>query len=386
MPPANPRQAESEAADYVPSIEEDLLSVIDEAEGKAPDDDETAEEAQLAKDIEASAEEGESEDEPEPKAGDEEEAEPKTADSDDEAAETAEETPETPETELEAPPDHWSAEERTAFNGIKDPEARKLVLDTDKARERRLDAKYQGLAEERRESEALRDAFKPFEQDMALHGVSRIDGLKRLVAGHALLTSEPDKGFEWLAQQAGYRPRDPGATLQGLAKTWGVDPAKLGETPTPSDDPLANEVTALRSDLQQLRQAQTDSQNATRQASAQAAQDEVRAFMQATDEQGNLKHPHMQKVGAQMAALMHADANLTIADAYEQACMANPEIRKGLLDAQLAERTKAAETKRRAVKAKKAGKVHKGETTGGAKADDDMELGELIESVVAAAS
>ena len=69
--------------------------------------------------------------------------------------------------------------------------------------------------------------------------------------------------------------------------------------------------------------------------SGQEFKNQVLAFANERDAQGNLTHPHLSAVGDMMDILMEQNPQLTLQQAYDNACYAVPEIREQILKAQV---------------------------------------------------
>ncbi|MES0385377.1 MAG: hypothetical protein ABUJ98_12415, partial [Hyphomicrobium sp.] len=257
------------------TIEQAVEAAID---GAAVEDDESEVVVAKASDTEVDDEPEDDGDEPE-----------EDADEDEPAADDAEDKDGEPD-ELVAAPEHWPQAERDGFSKL-DKDAQKFVLEQDKGFKRRYDQKVAGLHDDQRLAETVNKAMEPFKRDMQLSGMSAAQAVTQLAAAHGLLTTEPDKGFEYLAAQQGYKPRDPATTLKAIANRWGVEVA-ADESEPKHIDPLAKkEIDTLKAEVSTLRNAQNDWQTQAVQKTTNEAQTELVAFMEAKDEAGKPKHP-----------------------------------------------------------------------------------------------
>lgn len=301
------------------SVEDSILKALEEYENATEDDDETAE-------PEAAETEAEEQDEPEEPAEDETEAE----DEDDEQ-----------EGEALAAPKHWSAEDKAAFDALPD-ELKPMWLEKSKSLEGGYQEKFQALARDRETLERLKPidaAFEPYRERLALEGVSEAQVVQRLLAAQSYLERAPVEAIGW------------------LAKSYGVD---LGQFAPKADQddfidptiaPLKQELDSLKAHLSQRdQQEQAQSQ--------QQLLGQIAAFKSATDEAGQPKHPHFDRVRAHMGAFMQVDPSMTMEDAYERAIWAASDLREGILKQRETEAAKARDQERRqeVEKAKKAGK------------------------------
>lgn len=303
------------------SVEDSILKAFEEVEGRT---EETEEE-----EVEASTEtETKEEEEPEEAA---EEAEEEAADEEGEAAEA---------------PEHWSAEDKAAFEALPD-ELKPMWLEKSKSLEGGYQEKFQALARDRQTLERLKPvdaAFEPYRERLALEGVSEAQVVQRLLAAQTYLERAPGEAIEW------------------LAKSYGVDLTRYAPKAAAEDDfidptiaPLKQEIDGLKAQInQRTQQEQAQSQ--------QQLYGQIASFREAKDEAGQPKHPHFDRVRAHMGAFMAADPSLTMDDAYERAVWAAPELRDDLLKAREAEAAKAREEarKKEVEKAKKAGKSKTG--------------------------
>lgn len=345
--------------DYQPSLDEDIAAAIDSVAGKDfdPAEEDTAEDdvkAALESDTETVEEPEEKEPSEDEESDDDGNDEDSEADSEDEADDTDDE--ENTEEDLVAAPEHWPQDDRDRFGKL-DKDAQQLVLDQNKAFERR----HQGHAEQIRESDALREALAPIEQQMQLAGVSRIDGVKQLVAAHQLLTSDADQGLRWLAKSYGGTIRDKSAFLKSLASEMGVELA-AGQQAEPEylDQTAKTEIEALKAEISRFKDTQAQSQQAATEQQVQQASAELAAFRDAKDDAGNLKHPHYERVRLKMGQLYQADPSRSFADLYETAVMDDPELRQQRIDAMVAEKQKANGKVERQKRAKKVARNVKG--------------------------
>ena len=88
--------------------------------------------------------------------------------------------------------------------------------------------------------------------------------------------------------------------------------------------------------------------------SQQAFRDKVLAFSQERDASGNSAHPYLEQVANMMDLLMGQNPNLTLQEAYDNACYSVPEIRTQILKANLEKEAKANAQAAEVAKAKNA--------------------------------
>lgn len=249
----------------------------------------------------------------------EEDIEESTEESDDSTEE--ESGGEEEETLIEAP-QHWSQEDRDQFNQL-DNTGRELLLNRYKSMEADYTRKTQDIAE-------IRNAIpEDLKQQIRLQGKTEGQYIRGLAAADQYLNKNPLEGIKW------------------LMSNYGVSPEQLGmEDDDPSISALRQEITELKQQLQ-TRDQQTQSQ---------ALNQTIQGFAQEIDDNGNLKHPHFEKLQTEMAVILNAGKAQTLEDAYEQALWLDPQTRQTLLSEQNKKAEQEAE-KRRKEKAKKAKKA-----------------------------
>jgi hypothetical protein len=163
----------------------------------------------------------------------------------------------------------------------------------------------------------------PYEQRYALQGMSLQQGVQQLMQSAEFLAQSPDEAFPWLAST--YAPSNPAQTLSSLAQAWGVD---LNSLDQPYVDPT---VSALLNPLQQ--QVQSLTQQLWQQQAGQSYQQqsaliqEISAFEEAKDANGQLLHPHFRDVFDDMMKAINMGYATNVAGAYEIATQINPQVR-----------------------------------------------------------
>jgi len=302
------------------SLSDDLRTAFDTLA-----DDETP-------DMQAS-EEAESESE---ESSDEEEAAPEETQASGESA-SEEEAGETEEDEETAdaspidPPQHWAEEHKEQFRNLPRT-AQDFVLERHKQMEADYTRKTTEIAD-------VRKAIEPVKQHLELNGISEGDYISRLRAADQYLSQSPQEAIQWLAQ------------------SYGIDLSKFGQQQESEDDEFKDPyVQQLEEKVRNLEGQFQSRQQQEQQASQQQVEQQVQEFANATDEQGNPKHPHFPDVRPYMGALLNSGAAKDMEEAYEQAVWARPELRQQLLDQQRKDAAQQAEKQRKekAAKAKKA--------------------------------
>lgn len=231
------------------------------------------------------------------------------------------------EEELKAP-DNWDAERKEAFANLPTKEAKETYLNTVKSLERGYQGKFDELATVRKEHEAISALLQPFEAQLNAAGMDRIAGIRQLVGAQQLLTQNPAQGIAQLVQQFG--GQNANAIVQQIAQQYGVMPAAQEGEATYQDP----DIQALNGKIDQLTGhiQQTETQAvAQRQADAQ---NQINLFKNATDDGGNLLHPHFEQVETMMGTLITGGFAPDMQSAYDQAVYANPELREQLISQQ----------------------------------------------------
>lgn len=124
--------------------------------------------------------------------------------------------------------------------------------------------------------------------------------------------------------------RDPQGTIKALAKEYGVDLNQAVE-----DEPYIDDVTRrVMEQNEQLQRQFHDWQTQQQQAQVSQVVENARAFEFETDAEGNLLHPHVEKVADHMISLLRSGQAQDFKSAYETACWMNPEVREVLLKEQ----------------------------------------------------
>jgi len=190
----------------------------------------------------------------------------------------------------------------------------------------------QDIAPLRTESEAWNGVFQPYQEFLMHNGLAPQDAARR--------------GLGIMANIA----QDPQAFALDILKRSNYDFASHGQEQTY----VPPEVQALQEKLDRLEQAQQGNMLQAQQQEANELNQQIQSFVSATDESGELLHPHYQAVEEQMVMAVHGYKGAgkpvpPISELYEQACRMNPDIQ-----AQAKAEEVAKETARKAAKAKKA--------------------------------
>lgn len=231
-------------------------------------------------------------------------------------------------------PQHWPARDREFF-AKQSPDVKSWMLGRHKAMEADYTRRVQEVAHVRRESDELKEIFKPFADAMASDGMTIPQAVRQLAAAHQKLVSDPVNGIHWLAQKYGIdlKQAADGSTQQGQ-----LDP----------------NVRMLQEKIAQLEAGFNGQRSAQQEQEQKANLSKVEQFAEEKDAQGQLLRPHFDDVAKDISMLLRAarDAGeqLSLQDAYDRAIYANPNTRQKVLAAKDAER-QAKETEERTRKA-----------------------------------
>lgn len=246
---------------------------------------------------------------------------------------------------LEAP-SMWKQPYRDAFGKFAtNPEYRELLTKWQeqwKETEGFVTQRNQEYAGFRREAEPLLEVIKPYSQYWAQQGLSPAQGVTQVLSYAEALAN------------------DPASVIPQLAEMYGVDLRQL-VAEQPYVDP---EVAALKQQLAAIQnERQTWAQQQQQQQHTRIAE-EIQAFQSATDEQGNPKAPHFDRVFDRMLGLARGGLAQNIQDAYDMAVRMDAD-----LQAEITQKRAVDEAAARAAEAKKAVEASKTvqgkSTTGG---------------------
>lgn len=238
------------------------------------------------------------------------------------------------------PPRNFTAEQKAEFAKLA-PEAQTYVAGIEKAREAEYTRRSQETAELKRTAEPFLNAVAPFQNYLAQ--IAPITGKTPPEMITAIMTAEyhlrngsPQQKHQVFAQLA----HDYGVNLANFAN--GQIPIQSQPQQVTQHDPaMYQRIAALE---------EAHHQEFNRQISAQ-----IDGFEKATDEKGQLRHPHFPKLRSTMALSLANGEVATLEEAYVKAL----EPFKAVVEEELTARQKAAETERLAAveRAKKAAPV-----------------------------
>jgi hypothetical protein len=225
-------------------------------------------------------------------------------------------------------PQSWGASAKAKFAELP-PEIQQEVH----KRERDFSIGLQRNAELAQFGRSLAEVINPYQAMLAAEGANPITVVDDMMRTAYLLRTAP--------------PQQKAQLFKQVAQQFGVDLNSL-TAEEPYVDPQIAALQARQQQLEQyLQQQQFQAQQA---AQASQAQETTRLTSEIDDFAADPAHPHFEEVRADMAALLKAGRAQGLADAYEMAIWARPDIRPSLLQQQQADM----EAKRKAEAAKKA--------------------------------
>ena len=222
------------------------------------------------------------------------------------ASEVAAETP------IDAPV-HWSDEHKETFKGLP-RQAQQFVLDRHRSMESDYTRKTTELSERSKQYDryaSFDKLFEPYRPRLQAMGLDESGAIQRLLNAQSMLE------------------RDPKSALAQLAKQYGVEFGEAGSNQFADPDlqRVSQELAQLKMSIAQREQAEQQ----TRQGQLLG---EIEAFKSSKDETGNPKYPHFDKLRPAIAGLLHAGDAKDLADAYDRAAWAHPEVRTEILERQ----------------------------------------------------
>lgn len=245
-------------------------------------------------------------------------------------AEANDVAPITPDEELVeglVPHENWDDARTTAFNNLgENEEAKQIYMDSFKSLEKGFQKKFDGLATDHKEYEQIVGLMSPFEVELNSQGMSRYQGIQRLVGAQQMLQNNPTQGLSQLVQQFGGQQAK--AIVQELAQQYGITEAANTE----SEAYIDPEMKALQDRLDASEAREQQNLNNAQATQQQEVNNQVTLFMEAKDDTGNLLHPHFNKVEPVMAALMNQGINEPLDKLYQRAVRQDPDLWQGIVD------------------------------------------------------
>jgi hypothetical protein len=301
------------------------------------------------------------------------------------------------------PPANWPAAEKAMFKTMPEP-VQQFLLKRHSAMEADYTKKTQAIASFKNEYEPVDKLFAPHIEQMKAKGFSP----RTLIESWAKVETELAAG-----------PDSATRIIQGLIKGYNIPVAKiaaaLGVKSAPAAEPEIDPATGQRKlpvpEVQQQIQlppellerlgrveqfATTEQQRRANEAQARqrdaenGVMSQIEKFKSASDDKGNLLHPHFEDVEADMTALANAHLSMkqsvpALDDLYERAVWANPSTREKVRTAetQAAEKDRAEKARAKAAAAKRAsasvtGAPGAGQAPSGSKRGSELSLREQL--------
>lgn len=227
-----------------------------------------------------------------------------------------------------AAPATWNKEEKEWFYA-QPVEAQKAISRRAADVEKMYGTRSQEISDREKRVAGFEEVLKPVQDGLKRAGVSEPEYVSRLIKADQMLQQNPVEAIKYLAQQAGVDLTN----LSGEAEP-GVDPSVAA---------LMQKVQSLEGSLGQMQQREVHERSTL-------LTDQITAFENATDDNGNAKHPHFNNVRDVMAAFLQSGHAQDLDTAYDMAVHADPSIRQYIADdvaaREQARRSREAEEKR----------------------------------------
>mgnify|MGYP003133677516 FL=1 len=257
--------------------------------------------------------------------GEEEETPDEEVSTSEETTEEAEETEESQDTSLSAP-ENWNSEDREMFDSLP-LNAKERLLKREKEMTADYTRKTQDLATQRKDLEALQKVIEPAKQAIQATGISEAEYISRLLGADQALRANPKMALRQLAQ--GY-----GINLESLneSEDW--------NDPDPQYAQLQKQLQEVQGELNQFKQHNF-------QTARNETENQIQVFAETKDANGNLKHPHFDKLRVKMGNLIDAREAKNMEEAYNKALRLDDDLYEETLKTQRAQAKKEEEKKRK---------------------------------------
>ena len=202
------------------------------------------------------------------------------------------------ESKLEAPK-NWSDDVKKVFDTLP-AESQEFMIKRDKEMTSDYTKKTQDLAEQRKNIEALDKVLQPARQNIQATGIGEAEYISRLLNADQALRTNPKMALRQLAQGYGINL----SSLEDESESW--------NDPDPQYAQLMQQNQQIMAELNQFKQQNMQSTVAQ-------TEQTVEQFSTKTDANGNLLHPHFDKVRVKMGNLIDAGEAKGLDDAYAKA-------------------------------------------------------------------
>ena len=202
------------------------------------------------------------------------------------------------ESKLEAPK-NWSDDVKKVFDTLP-RKSQEFMIKRDKEMTSDYTKKTQDLAEQRKNIEALDKVLQPARQNIQATGIGEAEYISRLLNADQALRTNPKMARRQLAQGYGINL----SSLEDESESW--------NDPDPQIAQLMQQNQQIMAELNQFKQQNMQSTVAQ-------TEQTVEQFSTKTDANGNLLHPHFDKVRVKMGNLIDAGEAKGLDDAYAKA-------------------------------------------------------------------
>lgn len=179
------------------------------------------------------------------------------------------------------------------------PDWRKYLIE----REKQVERGFSDLGNKANAYNWVNDAFSSRQERLAKNGINQVQDY-----------------FNLLTQIDDALATDPQKTIQALADSYGV---KFGDNNSSLD--------SLRGELRDVQQLLASQQAYLKEQQTKQANLAFNEFVNAKDEQGNLKHPYLNEVRQDMINLIKGGVSQTLDDAYNKAIYLNEAVRNKII-------------------------------------------------------
>lgn len=231
-----------------------------------------------------------------------------------------------------SPLSHWAQEKKKTFQNL-NAEAKKFILEREKDFNSDYTKKTQKLAEERKIAEKYRKAISPHEDYLKSMGLDPYEAAQSLIA------------FE--RQLANASPKEKAKIIKDLADQYKADFSEDEEGQEELHPTIKRLELEVREQKAYLARLEQESQKSKENDLAR----QVNEFKNTKDAAGNLKYPHFEKVMKKMGTIINTAVedgeDITMDQAYQDACILNKELRDEVLNTYHKNRYKEEDNKKR---------------------------------------
>ena len=253
---------------------------------------------------------------------------PEVAEAVEETAEQVEEKPEEQHELVVEAPQEWNQQLKEAFETLPTPEAKKALKDAHMNMYKDYQADKQALAPIKATAEMVMKHVSPLEGELRMRGQSTQQYIDTIFATADGLNTDPHKTLAYLNQIYDYKPETPQAD-----DTW-VSPEQ-------------EEITALKAELDAIKQGQQQFQTQQEQQQQQqffdaqkSAQDHAeRQFREAINPDGTPAHPHFSDPEVYRLTNLFADQEAARLQQQKQEAVQRGETFQPLTETQVKELT-----------------------------------------------